>query len=212
MRLSLLLLLGAASAIAQPFQFGIKAGTPLTDFLNTAESGRVDFFTHTNRYIVGLTAELHLPFGLGIEADGLYRHLNYQSTSMGADSLASASTTASDWEFPILGKYRFRVPLVHPFMDAGVAFDSLQGVKQAITKTVLPALTSHSSTSNPQELQHKTTHGYVVGGGVDIHLAVIHIMPEIRYTRWNAEHFVDVTNSLLHSNVNQGELLLGITF
>ena len=35
--------------------------------------------------------------------------------------------------------------------------------------------------------------------------------PEIRYTRWGAQHFFDV-NGLLHSNVNQGEFLLGITF
>ncbi|HUI56412.1 MAG TPA: outer membrane beta-barrel protein [Bryobacteraceae bacterium] len=211
MRLSLLLLLGAASAIAQPFQFGVKAGTPLTDFLNTAESGHVNYFSDTNRYIVGLTAELHLPFGLGIEVDGLYRHLNYQSTSTGVDAFSSASTTANAWEFPILGKYRFRMPVVHPFIDAGVAFDSLQGVNQAITSTVVPLVPSHSTTSNPVELHHKTTHGYVVGGGVDIHLLVIHIMPEIRYTRWNAEHFFD-PNGLLHSNVNQGEFLLGITF
>ena len=215
MRLLLLLVAGAAGAFCQPFSFGVKAGVPLTDFLTAAESQNVGYLTTTNRFIGGVTAEVRLPFGLGLEVDALYRHLNYQESSGG--SLAAligsiaASTTASDFEFPLLGKYRFpKIKAVHPFVDAGVAFDSLAGVKQEIAM-VVNGIASATATSSPTELHNSRTRGFVAGGGLDFHFLVIHIMPEIRYTRWGAQHFFDV-NGLLHSNVNQGEFLLGITF
>jgi opacity protein-like surface antigen len=211
MKTLLVFLLGSVSAVAQVFTFGVKAGVPLSDFLTAAQSSQVDYFTHTNRYIVGGAVELHLPLNLGIEADVLYRHLNYQNTSMGVDAYSVSSTTANDFEFPLLAKYRFPMKIVRPYVDAGVAFDTLQGVKQAILSTVLPSGPAPSNTSNPSELHNSTTTGFVMGAGVDIHLLVVHILPEIRYTRWGAQHFFDV-NGLLHTNVNQGEFLVGITF
>jgi hypothetical protein len=203
-RTLLLFLLTSISAFSQIFSAGVKAGVPLTDFLDAAQTNNIKYFTHTNRYIVGPAVEIHLPFGLGIEADALYRHLNYQQTSTGITT-TSASATSNAWEFPLLVKYRFPIKLIHPFVDAGMAFDSLQGLKETVT-----VATSTSSTSHPSELQHSTTKGVVIGGGLNIRLLVIHIMPEIRYTHWGEEHFT--VGGLLHSNVNQGEFLLGIQF
>jgi opacity protein-like surface antigen len=211
MRLLFLLTAGAAGAFCQPFSFGVKAGVPLNDFLSAAQSQNVSYVTATNRYIGGVTAELHLPFGLGVEVDALYRHVNYQENSNLVSGSTITDTTASDFEFPLLGKYRFpMVKVVHPFVDAGVAFDSVAGVKQEVT-TVLNGIIYKSSTPNPTELHNSTTRGFVIGGGIDIRFLVIHLLPEIRYTRWGAQQFFDV-NGLLHSNVNQGEFLLGITF
>jgi opacity protein-like surface antigen len=216
MRPLLLLLFGAIPAFSQPFSYGVKAGVPLTDFVDAASgntaSGFLDFATHTNRYIVGVTGELRLPFGLGVEVDALYRHVNYQSTSGAVDAITKANTTGNAFEFPIMGKYRFGTKVIHPFVDAGVAFDTLQGLKQAITTAVAGSTNStNSSTSTPSQLQNTTTRGFVTGAGLDFHFLVIHIQPEIRYTRWGAQHFLDVSG-LLHSNQNQAEFLLGITF
>jgi opacity protein-like surface antigen len=216
MRSLLLLSLAAIPAFSQPFSFGVKAGVPLTDFVDAASgntaSGFLDFATHTNRYIVGVTGELRLPFGLGVEVDALYRHVNYQSTSGAVDAITKANTTGNAFEFPIMGKYRFGTKVIHPFVDAGVAFDTLQGLKQAITTAVAGSTNStNSSTSTPSQLQNTTTRGFVTGAGLDFHFLVIHIQPEIRYTRWGAQHFLDVSG-LLHSNQNQAEFLLGITF
>ena|ERR1035441_3907298 len=219
MRPLLLLLLGAIPALSQPFSFGVKGGVPLTDFVNAATStnanGFLNFATHTDRYIVGVTAELRLPFGLGVEVDALYRHLNYQSSSQVVGvttTTTNANTTGNAFEFPIMGKYRFGTKVIHPFVDAGVAFDTLQGLKQAVTSTVLSVTNSNtSSTSAPLQLQNTTTRGFVTGAGLDFHFLIIHIQPEIRYTRWGAQHFFDVSG-LLHSNQNQAEFLLGITF
>ena len=214
MRLLFLLLLGAAPAFSQLVSFGVKAGVPLTDFIDAASgsnpSGFVDFATHTNRYIIGATGELHLPFRLSLEVDVLYRHFNYQESSVLSGITTAGSTTGNAWEFPILAKYRFGPKLIHPFVDAGIAFDTLQGLTQTVSSTV-DSITGSSSSGSPTQLLHSTVHGYVVGGGLDIKFLLIHIQPEIRYTRWGAEHFFD-PSGLLHSSENQGEFLLGVTF
>lgn len=217
MRPLLLLLLGATPAFSQLFSYGVKGGVPLTDFVNAASgtnpSGFIDFATHTNRYIIGATGELHLPFGFSIEADALYRHFNYQETAQGVDVLTNSSTTGNAFEFPILGKYRFlKTKLVRPYVDAGVAFDTLQGLSQAVSNTLFSSgTTTKTSTGTPSQLQNSTTRGYVFGGGLDIKILILHIQPEIRYTRWGAQHFFD-PSGLLHSSENQGEFLLGVTF
>jgi hypothetical protein len=220
MRPLILILLSAPLAWTQPFSFGIKGGVPLTDFFSVAESGGLEnpseFITYsatTNRYIVGPTAEWRLPFGLGIEFDALYRHLNYQSSGNLVDVLQTSQTTASNWEFPILLKYRFPSKIVRPYVDGGVAFDTLSGLKQTVTNTFFPSgTTTTTSTGSPPELQNTTTEGFVLGGGLDIHI-LLHISPEIRYTRWGSAQFsVPGLASLFHSNQNQAEFLLGITF
>jgi hypothetical protein len=78
MRPLFLLLLGAVSAWAQLFSYGVRAGVPLNKFLDAAKSQQFAFNATTNRYIVGPTAELHLPFGLGVEFDILYRRFRLQ--------------------------------------------------------------------------------------------------------------------------------------
>jgi hypothetical protein len=50
-----------------------------------------------------------------------------------------------------------------------------------------------------------------MGAGLSVKVWRVTLSPEIRFTRWGAQHFID-PNGLLHSNLNQGEFLLGITF
>jgi len=215
MRPLLLLALTAAPAFSQLFSFGAKAGVPLTDFINAASGdtpgGFVNFATTTDRFIIGPTAELRLPFGLGVEVDILYRHFDYQQTGQSGSTLSSGTTSGNAWEFPLLGKYRFfHSKLVHPYVDAGVSFDTLQGLSQTVVSTV-QSVTGSSSTGTPSQLEHSTVKGFVLGGGLDIKILLIHIQPEIRFTRWGSEHFVD-PSGFLHSNESQGEFLLGVTF
>jgi len=49
----------------------------------------------------------------------------------------------------------------------------------------------------------------VMGAGLDIHL-VVHIMPELRYTRWTSQHF-NISN-VVNSNQNQAEFMVAVTF
>ena len=203
MRPVLLFLLGSISVFAQPFSAGIKAGVPLNDFLNAAGNGTFNYTAPTQRYIVGGMAEVRLPLGLGVEFDALYRKLGYNGSGiLGSDTI---SASGSNWEFPLLLKYRFHFPVVRPYLDAGVAWDTIAGLKETIVSVTLPVQ------SSPSDLQSNTTMGFVVGGGVDIHAVFLHISPEIRFTRWNSTQISDALG-LLHSNLNQGEFLVGLTF
>jgi hypothetical protein len=200
MRSLFLLLLGAASVAAQPVSFGLKGGVPLTDFVDSVGNGStLSLVQHPQRYIFGPEFELRLPWGFSIEVDALYRRVNYQVVPTTAAAVGTSLVTSNDWEFPALLKYRFasRGP-VRPFVDAGVAFDHLQGLTDTVTSAV------------GGQLKNPGTLGAVAGAGLDVHFLMIHIAPELRYTRWTSQHF-NLAN-VLTSNQNQAEFLVGITF
>lgn len=225
MRYLLLLTISAATAIAQPVSFGIKAGVPLSDLVNATSvfAGPAGFSNDTSMtspYIVGPTVEARLPLGLAIEVDALYRHLNYTSTfdtCILCGSLAGSSgmtkATAGDWEFPLVVKYRFHAKRVRPYVDMGVAGEILTNLAQTgLTQSfdfsgVSPPM--NAAASAPRELNKRAVIGFVTGAGVDVHLPFLHLSPEIRYTRWGAQQFVSLG---LSSNKNQVDFLLGITF
>ncbi len=195
------LFLFAASAWAQPFSAGVKVGLPLTNFIDTV-SGQSS--TVTNRYLVGPTAELHLPFGLGIEVDALYRHFNYQDILGSGASAVTSLNSSGAWEFPLLLKYRFPGKLARPYIDAGVAWDRITGLTSTVSNSV-----SSGTVANPSGKTNSNTTGFVMGAGLDLHF-LIHVLPEVRYTRWTDQHF-NLSN-VLHSNQNQAEFMVGITF
>jgi opacity protein-like surface antigen len=208
MRSLLLLATAAAPAFSQSFGFGIKGGLPFTDFTNAVSSGTNVFDDNTRRYIVGPTVELRLPFGLSIEADALYRRFNYNQFIGGASGTTSISTSGNAWEFPLVAKYRFKAPIARPYILGGLAWDTLSGLTQSVRNAVA---TTGAISRSPAELNQTTTTGFVMGVGLDVKVILIHIAPEIRYTRWGAKHFLDV-NGGLSSNQNQAEFLVGITF
>ena len=197
------LILFAASAWAQPFSAGVKVGLPLTDFISTVSGQSL---TTTNRFLVGPSAELHLPFGLGVEVDAIYRHFDLQCLSTITsvvpgvpNPIAIGPCKTGTWEFPLLLKYRFPGKVARPYLDAGVAWDKLVG----LTSTVQNVASGNIAVKN------SSTAGFVVGAGLDVHF-VLHILPEVRYTRWTNQHFNIA--SFLNSNQNQAEFMVGITF
>jgi opacity protein-like surface antigen len=195
------LLFFGACAWAQPFTAGVKVGLPLTDFINTVSS---QSSTVTNRYLVGPTAELHLPFHLGIEVDALYRHFNYQNVFGSGVNAVTSLNTAGAWEFPVLLKYRFKGEPARPYVVSGVAWNKISGLTNTLSQSI-----SSGTIVNPSGKTNSTTTGFVMGAGLDVHF-IVHIMPELRYTRWTDQHF-NLAN-ILHSNQNQAEFMVGITF
>jgi hypothetical protein len=86
-----------------------------------------------------------------------------------------------------------------------VAWDTLTGLEHSVTSVVpVPPVIANAF------FRHNTTSGFVLGAGLDVHALIIHLQPEIRYTR-GAQHFLD-PNGGFSSNQNQAEFLLGITF
>jgi len=200
MRPLLFFLLSSLPVLAQPFSAGIKAGVPITDSLTAPQNGILEYNAPTQRYIIGGMAEVRLPFGFGVEFDALYRSLQYSSSP----NEVTINASGNNWEFPLVLKYRFHFPIAKPYVEAGVAWDDITSLKETVNQIA----------TTPSDLQKNTTNGFVIGGGVDIHAIFLHISPEIRYTRWSSQQIsvVQSTFDVLHSNQNQAEFLVGITF
>lgn len=97
---------------AQIISVGVRGGVPLNDAFTAATNAMLPL--STDRFVIGPTIELHLPFGLGAEADALYR-----SYTVGG--------TVTQWEFPILATYHFHKigPMFRPFVDVGPTFNHI---------------------------------------------------------------------------------------
>ena len=204
-----LILFGSSLVLAQPISFGVKGGLPLTEFIDTVSGPSTNITQKTHVYIVGPTVELRLPAGFGIELDALYRRFSYNANSNLVTALLNTRTTGADWEFPLMLKKRFASGPVRPFLAAGASFSKLSDLKTTVFSAA-QAITG----DRPAELKHDSSIGFVAGAGIDIHALILHITPEVRYTRWGREHFNATIGpgGTLSSNRNQAEFLVGITF
>lgn len=199
MRIFLTFLLGAAAAIAQPVSFGVRGGVPFTDAFNTVTTTSVDNYvqnySRSKEYEIGPMVEVHLPFGLAVEADALYRPLNlvtevYIAPGNAQSGLYQSSTNISSWEFPIVGKYHILpLPLVKPYIEGGPTFRALGSAASDLASS-----------------------GITLGGGVEIKISKLRIEPEIRYTHWGSDSASAILAGRTPSNVNQAAVLLGIAF
>jgi opacity protein-like surface antigen len=203
-----------------PLSIGAKVGVPLSDAFEFSSPATCDstakpvcsilnYSSKTKRYTFGPTVEWRLPYGLGIEFDALYNRLNYDSyffsrTPSSGELSAFTSTGADRWNFPILLKWRHNLHRVSPFVDGGIAFDHISRVRSNFTG---------GTTSNAPELTNPNSEGFVAGGGIDVHpVSHIHLMPEIRYTRWFSENFHRAPGPVFDTNLNETTFLVGITF
>jgi hypothetical protein len=189
----------SSAAWAQPFSVGIVAGVPLTDGLSNVTQPAVDLISRTysdsKLYIIGAMAEVRLPLGIAIEADGLYRPIN---SSMSLQILPGPvyhySENVATWEFPILAKYRFPLPGVKtfakPFVELGPSFRT----------------TGHG-------LSWLSGKGFTAGAGVELKAFKFRIAPELRYTHWGSDAPPSPAVGFLPpSNQDQAEFLVGFSF
>lgn len=117
-------------------------------------------------------------------------------------SFAFEQVSGGDWEFPLLGKYRFPSKVLKPYVDAGITWDKLSGLN------VLYCFIDCFS-ANPPSLRDSAVRGFVAGAGVEIHVWLLRVSPEVRYTHWDAEQFRS-PNGGFASSRNEAEVLLGI--
>ncbi len=106
---------------------------------------------------------------------------------IGTESSTTPGATANggQWEFPFMARYRLPGVVARPYVAAGPVFYKVTG---------LPSLGS--------------TSGLAMGAGLDVKIPLIRLTPELRYQR----RFNDKTIGGLPQNLNQVDLLLGITF
>ena len=200
----------AVPARPELLSFGVKGGLPVTDAFTTGRGGPLGFFSGVNRYTVGPTVEFHLPAGLSIEFDALYRRLNYGSDAVFPTTVTATRVTANSWEFPLLLKGRLGVGPVHPFIAGGASFQHLSDITR-IDEFFEGGARRVTETGRPAELQNRFNAGFVIGGGVELRGGGLRLSPEFRYTRWGWDNFRDV-GGLLRSNQDQAAFLLGLTF
>ena len=194
-----------------PFAIGVKGGLPLTDNFKTGSvaNPNLRFTFDTKRYTVGPTVELRLPFGLGFEADALYRRLDYSATGNQVDVIVHEATTANSWDFPLLLKWRFLPGPIRPYASVGPTFRYVSSVNQVKNFFVVPTqVSSEQSTSNPPELANRFSTGLTIAGGLQLGS---HIAPEIRYIRWGWTNFSSPSTAF-KNNQNEVLFLLGLTF
>ncbi len=189
-----------------PISVGLKAGVPMNDAFAVATGG---YRADTKRFTIGPEFDLNLPFRIGIEFDVLYKRLGYDFNPL--DLLTSASTTANSWEFPLLLKWRVKGGLVRPYLEVGMNTNHLTGLKQA-RQFFLGGTRQTTTTDTPDELQNRTAVGGTVGGGLEVHLGPLKVSPEIRYTRWGTDTFLDAARGFLRFNRNQADFLVGFFF
>ncbi len=199
-RLITIFLIAGSSAWAQHISVGIAGGVPFTggisDFTTTnALSDEVSHaISNSNEYIIGPTLEVRLPFSLAVEVDALYRPIGAATTvTIGSGSSAVSVTSSSmysTWEFPVLGKYRFALPIVSPYVEAGPSFRA-----------------------KGSSIGYFSNNGFTLGGGVELKLLRLRIAPEVRYTHWGSDSVPPINASFFApSQQNQVEFLVGISF
>jgi hypothetical protein len=189
-----LLFVLAGLCAAQPLSFGVKLGVPAGDAFDVARNPgtATNYFTGGGQFIVGPSAELRLPFGLGLEGDILYTRFNFSS-----QNILGSGGNSNSFEFPILAKYRFAgFGPARLLVGAGPSFRRLQSVLNF----------------DPRKTNDAGGRGVVFAGGLEVKLLFLKIAPELRYTHWGEQNFLDGANALIHARQNQGQFLLGISF
>jgi len=176
-------ILTCSVSFGQSISIGGIGGEMLTNDLSN------QWFTGVStRYVIGPQLDIGLPLGFGFEADALYRNESYQTHAV------AGQYARTSWEFPFLLKKSLPFPVIKPFVEAGYAPRTMQGMY------TYPAV----------------SHGLVIGGGVAFGIGRLRLSPAVRYTHWNnGPILLGYTSSngpTLYMTQNQVDLLLGISW
>ena len=190
---------------------GVKAGGRLTDDISSPGAAT----SESKRYIVGPMLEFGLPLGLSVEVDALYQRQGYQSSFSNFAVSSTDWVRANAWEVPLLAKYKLPIPILKPYVEAGVAPRLMSGASDSsiyssmdIPTGVVTFGQSHGSTNWPNSV------GTVMGAGVQFGFGSLRLAPEVRYTRWNSTPINESGpyGYEFHSGQNQVDLLLGVSW
>jgi hypothetical protein len=96
--------------------------------------------------------------------------------------------TFNSWSFPIVGKYRFPVPLAQPYLEAGPTFRTASSV-----------------------IGHYLSRAGVTAGiGIETGVWKLHFSPEVRFIHWNAD--APDAGLFYASRRNQAQFLIGLAY
>ena len=195
------ILLGALSALsasAQSISVGVIGGAPFTDVVNASNQNNLAFLPKSTNFTIGPSFQVNLPLSLRLEVDALYRPYSFTATPAVFPNFTSSpiNVSGTQWSFPVLAQYRFKLPVVKPFIEGGLSFDHLSNLSAA----------AKNITAGPGQLVQQSHASVVLGGGVDVKIPFFRISGELRYTHQGSADFQAI------SNLNQAEVLVGVHF
>lgn len=211
-------ILTSCACFGQTISVGVLGGVRATDDLTGGGATSV-----SKRYVVGPALEVGLPLGLAVEADALYRRAGFQTSVSAGSYYVHAAEHANLWEVPILLKYRIPLPAARPFLEAGYAIRVVGGSISTsnVENLPYPYGTGQGETFSTYYSNWSTSHGIVIGGGVQFALGHLRLSPTVRYTRWTdstvsgayaGPHELFYNIPPWQSNQNQVDLMLGIAW
>jgi hypothetical protein len=190
-----------------------------TQYQTTGASERIGY---------GLTIQGRITQHFYVDVSGLLRHLGYQETTtvsttttavLNGTSYPTTSTTSTHEdtrarliEIPLLVRYYGvgkRPSSPRWFLEAGGAWRLASQVRTSMDSTDASG-TVTCCTFTPAVPDHRSTVGVVVGAGIQfVDEFGIHVVPEVRYTRWEDKIFNNLTT---HTSANQVEADISLTF
>jgi Outer membrane protein beta-barrel domain len=191
MTLKNLLILGALCVTAdgaQSVSVGVLGGVPFTDVVKATTADNISFASKSANFTVGPTLQVNLPFSLRFEVDALYRPYSFSASNL------TTNISAAQWGFPFMAEYRFKAPILKPFVGGGLLFNHLSNIPAA----------ARNITSGPGQLVNQFHAGVVFDAGLDLKLPFVRLSGEIRYTRQGSADFQSI------SNLNQVLFLVGV--
>ena len=221
MRYLLVVFLTCCACAAQSIAVGAIGGRLTDDVLSFPSPGlnglsvESAFRLESRFYDVGPMIEIGLTHGFAVEFDAVYHRQGLFYTFDHDTDYSTSRERDNSWEFPLLLKYNLRFPVLHPFVEAGVAPRTISG---GVAGTDQPGLSTPGppGPSGPSvPLSYSPSVGFVAGGGLQFNLGLLRLAPQVRYTRWatapvGGPYFS--LGSTYSSNQNQFDLLVGISW
>jgi Outer membrane protein beta-barrel domain len=182
----------------------------------------------SSRIGYGLTGQVRITNHFSVDLSALYRRAGYQfeetvatttNTVLNGQVTSTVSTTVTHqdvrarlFDFPLTVRYYSgskRPNGPRWFAEAGGAWRWSNGIRTSTDTTNADGVNTCCSFT-PVVPAHRSTIGLVAGVGLQfIDPFGIHVVPEIRYTRWIDQVF---DNSTTHTFQNQLEAVLSLTF
>jgi hypothetical protein len=171
---------------------GVVLGATLTPDFSTVRESFSDplgtfsseFSSGPRSFLGGPMFEVALPKEFFVEFDAILTPVSSHSQGGFVGGSFLYNTTVVTWNLPLLGKYKFRVRGVKPFVEAGPSFRDASAVRGA------------------------SPYGATAGLGIETHFRRVKIAPAVRYTYWGPNSPVPPYLPIR----NQVELLAGFFF
>jgi hypothetical protein len=199
----LFILLWICPTFARDLSVGLVTGLPVTSLLEAREGTA----SETSRYTFGPDLRIGLRNGFAVDINLLYKRAEF--------GLRSDPARAAIWrlELPVQLRYLFPVGRPRPWIQLGMSFNRVVSVtgSDPCGQSGLGERFFCLAGAPVIAMRHRSTHGPVLGAGVEFRKKRLQIDTGIRVTRWVDRNF-GTRDSPLQANLTQVEVLVAVRF